>query len=70
MQAQDQSTTTGGIALNTPGRSTADSISRGSQSDYTCYTVRTTDDEIVAVLIETKTTKHPKFKQAVAQVIH
>jgi hypothetical protein len=53
----------------TPGRSTAEAVTPDSRCDYIVYTVRKeSSDEVVAVLIETKTTQHPKFKHAVAQV--
>jgi hypothetical protein len=47
----------------------AEAVTPDSRCDYIVYTVRKeSSDEVVAVLIETKTTQHPKFKHAVAQV--
>ena len=60
IHARDKST-----PASTPGKTVADSISEKSHSDYTCYTMRSDNQDIVAVLIETKS-KHPKFKQALA----
>ena len=52
-----------------PGRSTASAVTPDSKCDYIVYTVRErVTMEVVAVLIETKTTQHPKFSHAVAQV--
>ncbi len=51
----------------TPGRFAESAVSDDSRCDYTIYTVRT--KEVVSGLSETKTTKHPLFKHAIAQVI-
>ena len=52
-----------------PGHSTATAVTPDSKCDYIVYTVRDKiGNEVVAVLIETNTTQHPKFKHAVAQV--
>ena len=50
----------------TPGHSTAEAVTPDSKYVYTVR--KDSNDEVVAVLIETKTTQHPKFKHAVAQV--
>ena len=55
------------LPVGTPGHSTAEAVTPDSRCDYIVYTVRN-NSEVVAVLIETKTTQHPKFKHAVAQV--
>ena len=53
----------------TPGSSTASAVTPDSKCDYIVYTVKDrVTTEVVAVLIETKTTQHPKFIHAVAQV--
>ena len=53
----------------TPGHSTARAVTPDSRCDYIVYTLREqVINEVVAVLIETKTTQHPKFRHAVAQV--
>ena len=52
----------------TPGTSTALAVAPDSKCDYIVYTLRDDKSEVVAVLIGTKTTKHPRFRHAIAQV--
>ena len=52
----------------TPGKATAQAVSADSKCDYIVYTMRDHANEVVAVLIEMKTIRHPKFKHAIAQV--
>lgn len=52
----------------TPRTSTALAVAPDSKCDYIVYTLRDDQSEVVAVLIETKTTKHPRFRHAIAQV--
>ena len=57
------------LAAATPGRSTASAISQESKVDYIIYTLREKEtNEVVAVLIETKTMFHPRLKHTIAQV--
>ena len=55
---------------NTPGRTTAQAVTPQSKCDYSVYTMRNNSsfNEVVAVLIEAKTTQHPRFKHTIAQV--
>ena len=52
----------------TPRTSTALAVTPDSKCDYIVYTLRDDQSAVVAVLIETKTTKHPRFRHAIAQV--
>ena len=47
---------------------TAQAVSADSKCDYIVYTMRDQKNEVVAVLIEKKTTHHPWFKHAIAEV--
>jgi hypothetical protein len=42
-------------------------ISAWSSVDYTTHTIRAKDESVVAVLIETKLTSHPRSTNALAQ---
>ena len=54
---------------NSAGGDGEASITDESECDYIIYTVRDpSSQEVVAVFIQTKTTLHPNFKHAVAQV--
>jgi len=61
---------TGGTlpATSTPGRTTAEAVSTDSRCDYIVYIMRDHNDDVVAVLIETKMTHHSKCIHAIAQV--
>ena len=51
----------------TPGRATRHHISK-SKPDYTCYTIRDGSNQVIAILVEAKLTKHSRVECAVAQV--
>jgi len=52
----------------TSSDTTAQAVTADSKCDYIVYTMRDHVNEVVAVLIEMKTTRHSKFKHAIAQV--
>ena len=53
----------------TPGTATERAITDDSKADYMIYTIRSSEtSDVVAVLIEAKTTHHARFKHALAQV--
>ena len=52
----------------TPGKAAMDHISEQSKPDYTCYTIRDSTNQVVAVLIEAKLTAHSRIECAAAQV--
>ena len=52
--------------VGTPGSKTNVSISKSSHTDYTCYTVRSSTDRVLALIIETK--MKSKRSQVIAQV--
>jgi hypothetical protein len=65
----EESETVGTTPYQTPGRTTAESITQSSRADCThyikIYTLRNKEHYIVALIIET----HKKYEHAVAQVI-
>ena len=54
------------VTPSTPATKVADATSGGSRADYTCYTLRDSDDQILAVVLETK--MDHSSQDAVAQV--
>ena len=52
----------------TPGRAARHHISKQSEPDYTCYTIRDGINQVLAILIEAKLTQHTRVECAVAQV--
>ena len=52
----------------TPGRAARYHISKQSKPDYTCYTIRDGSNQVIAILVEAKLTKHSRVECAVAQV--
>ena len=52
----------------TPGRAARHHISKQSKPGYTCYTIRDGINQVIAILIKVKLTKHTRVECAVAQV--
>lgn len=53
---------------SSPGGSTRAGITNASKCDYTVYMVRK-DSEVVAILVEAKSTRYKIFQHIMAQVI-
>ena len=69
--SREEVESTSDTLMSTPrgkGKAPTAQLTPDSKCDYIVYTVKDrVSAEVVAVLIETKTTQHPKFIHAVAQ---